>query len=245
MRDSNKEKILLITGCSHAAGHEIDGSMDSDYNRQHSFGNILANKLGRTAVNISIGGSANTTIARTTLEWITQCYNPETTDLMVLVAWTESARVEAPIDWDKPYVDPNVDWRASSLTQFLRINPGTQAFTESEKTEIDFWKKFIPKQHEWLELYSLNLILQLQYFFKMQHINYLMTNTGYVYKDTKHTNMYHSLIDHSKYKAADDFGESFYKKYKNLGYVNPKAKWWHHDEIPHALYSDELYSFVL
>ena len=31
-----KEKILLIAGCSHAAGSEIDGDEDSQYNRDHS-----------------------------------------------------------------------------------------------------------------------------------------------------------------------------------------------------------------
>jgi hypothetical protein len=37
-----KEKILLIAGCSHTAGSEIDGSEDSKHNRKHSYGNQLA-----------------------------------------------------------------------------------------------------------------------------------------------------------------------------------------------------------
>lgn len=239
-----KEKILLINGCSHAAGHEIDGSMDSAYNRQHSFGNLLAEKLGRTAVNISIGGSTNATIARSTLEWITQCYDSETMDLMVLVAWTESSRVEVPIDGINGHVPTNADWWANSSVHFLRINHGSESHNESEKQIIYNWKNFISKQHEWLELYSLNLILQLQYFFKMHKIDYLMANAGYVYSSNKHTNVYHSLIDHSKYKDSDNFKESFYEKYRNLGYVNPNAKYWHHNELPHLLYSDELYYFI-
>lgn len=36
-----KEKIMLVTGCSHAGGSEIDGTEDSAYNREHSFGNVL------------------------------------------------------------------------------------------------------------------------------------------------------------------------------------------------------------
>ena len=39
------EKIMLIAGCSHAAGSEIDGTEDSVYNRQHSFGALLAVKM--------------------------------------------------------------------------------------------------------------------------------------------------------------------------------------------------------
>ena len=39
------EKILLIAGCSHTGGSEIDGSQDSKYNRINSFGGI--NRLDR------------------------------------------------------------------------------------------------------------------------------------------------------------------------------------------------------
>ena len=42
-----KEKILLIAGCSHAAGSEIDGKEDSKYNREHSYGALVAKKLKR------------------------------------------------------------------------------------------------------------------------------------------------------------------------------------------------------
>ena len=78
-----KEKILLIAGCSHAAGSEIDGTEDSSYNRQYSFGNLLANKLGCRAINISSSASNNQCIARTILEWFSECYNSEIMDLEI------------------------------------------------------------------------------------------------------------------------------------------------------------------
>jgi hypothetical protein len=37
---------------------------------------------------------------------------------------------------------------------------------------------------------------------------------------------------------------AFYTKYKNLGYKNDKAKYWHHDEVPHQLYAAELIQFL-
>ena len=58
-----KEKILLIAGCSHAAGSEIDGNEDSQYNRDHSFGALVAKKLKRKPVSIAQVGATNTGIA--------------------------------------------------------------------------------------------------------------------------------------------------------------------------------------
>jgi hypothetical protein len=53
------------------------------------------------------------------------------------------------------------------------------------------------------------------------------------------------LVDDSRYfniKTTQD--EAFFWKYRNLGYINEKAKYWHHGEEPHRLFSEELYKFV-
>ena len=60
---------MLIAGCSHAAGSEIDGSEDSQFNRANSFGNVLAEQLGYKPINIAINGSTNSGIARSVIEW--------------------------------------------------------------------------------------------------------------------------------------------------------------------------------
>jgi hypothetical protein len=59
-----------------------------------------------------------------------------------------------------------------------------------------------------------------------------------------HNTFYLDQIDESKYYNMLDNDQSFYTKYKNLGYTNPNAKYWHHDETPHAMYADELYNFI-
>jgi hypothetical protein len=38
--------------------------------------------------------------------------------------------------------------------------------------------------------------------------------------------------------------EGFWFKYRELGYYNKKAKYWHHDETPHRLYAEELYNSI-
>lgn len=72
-----KKRILLVAGCSHAAGSEIDGQEDSVYNRSKSFGGMLAKHMGYTPHNISLNGSANGSIARSVMNWFEKKYEPE------------------------------------------------------------------------------------------------------------------------------------------------------------------------
>jgi hypothetical protein len=242
-----KEKIMLIAGCSHASGSEIDGEQDSKFNRQHSFGNILAGKTGSTPINMAEPGSTNPTIARSILQWFSEKYDAESMDVFVLVSWTDSSRMEVPWYRKTWFGDHNPfnDYHASTGVDFNRINLGWPGGDAEEKMFIAEYHKFIAKNEKYLEIVSANAVLQLQYFFKSKDIEYLMCNASYMFqpRDT-YTNFYLDQIDNTKYYNMEDNEMSFYIKYKNAGYTNPKAKYWHHNETPHALYADELYNFI-
>ena len=96
-------KYLLAAGCSHTAGSEIDGTEDSEYNRQNSFAGILAEKLDRKLINIASHGSSNPTIARSVLEWFDENYKGDM-DVFTLVGWAESSRMEIPTPHTNDYV---------------------------------------------------------------------------------------------------------------------------------------------
>jgi hypothetical protein len=121
-----KQKIMLIAGCSHSSGSEIDGNQDSAYNRQNAYGNVLARKMGYTAINMAEPGSTNPTIARSVLQWISEKYDPDTMELFVLVSWTDSTRMEVPWQRQTWYADHNPfnDYHASSGEHYNRINLG-------------------------------------------------------------------------------------------------------------------------
>ena len=70
-----KEKILLIAGCSHSAGSEIDGKEDSAANRKNSFGGLIAKNLKRRPINISHVGATNSGIARQVINWFEKEWN--------------------------------------------------------------------------------------------------------------------------------------------------------------------------
>lgn len=243
-----KEKILLISGCSHAAGSEIDGTSDSSYNREHSFGNLLAEKLGRRAINISLSGSSNQGIARTVLEWYEKSYNADTMDLMVLVAWSESSRMEIPMYRPTHYEDWNKssDFVSEVSQGFCRVNFGYKGTHKEEQEMIARCHAFMvdPMNQVYLETISACMVLKMQYFFNLHNIPYLMCDTMHMFSESEHLDFYMSLIDKTKYINIRNEDDSFYWKYNKLGYKNARAEYWHHDEIPHRLFADELFQFI-
>lgn len=244
----NKHRLGLIAGCSHAAGAEIDGSMDSEYNRNNSFGSVLSNKLGYTPVNIALNGATNSGIARSILEWFETFYNPDETEVFVCIAWTESARLEVPAT-DRPgdYIsgNPYVHWFDKSADNFYRINYGWKGSTAYEKQMIPSYQEFMANNQLMLENWTAQVVLMTEYFLKFKKINYVMCNTMHMFRQSPYTSYLVDKID-SKfyYNPTSTQDESFYWKYKNLGYANPKAQYWHHNEEPHRLFADELYDFV-
>ena len=233
---------ILIAGCSHAAGSEIDGNEDSKHNRANSFGNLLAAKLNLKPVNIAITGASNSCIARSVVEW---CDTHTTDNLsMVLVAWTDSSRLEVPSERVYPYNKNNcyADWFSASCQDYMRVNMGHQGGDDEERMLVPYYQGFIAQQLDWIDLYNLNLILQTEYYLKSKNIKYLMCNSQPVFKSTPHTKFYESIIDKDNFYK---FGEQgFYWKYRNLGFKNKNAKYLHHDEEPHQLYAQELYAQI-
>jgi hypothetical protein len=243
-----KEKILLIAGCSHAAGSEIDGTEDSEYNRHNSFGSKLAGRLGRKPINMSIAGNTNSAIARSILKWFSSTYDSKKMDVMVLVAWTDSTRMEIPIDDRSPAPQPCYsNWVDVSGESFFRSTMGYVG-DKNKPGEVEMIasvQRFIAEQERIVEINSINYALQIQYFLQSKKVKYLMCNTMPMFvKHTKHLGYYLNLIDDTKYYGIYNGDQAFYPKYKNEGYTNPKAKYWHHDEVPHDLFAQELYNFI-
>ncbi len=242
-------KVGLVAGCSHSSGSEIDGNEDSLYNRDNSFGSLLCKKLGYQPINIALCGATNSGIARSVLRWINENYNPNDMELFVCIGWTESSRLEVPA-LDRPgdflQNNPAVQWYDISANSYYRINFGWEGSTAYETQMIPKYHEFMADNPILLENWSLNQILLTQFYLNSMNINYVMCNTMFLYEEETLYNMpLLDLIDKKHYyKLSGTETESFYWKYRNLGYTNPKAKYWHHGEEPHKLYAEELYSFV-
>lgn len=246
-------KIGLVTGCSHSAGAEIDGSEDSKYNRNHSFGSLLVSKLGYEPVNIASAGASNTGIARSILRWFDTFYDSESMEVFVCVGFTESSRLEVPANFppDNPtlcyynHQNTESDWYDESSNYFHRINYGWMGYTDLEKEIIPVYQRFMSENELMLQNYTAQTVLLLQNYFKANNIKYVMCNTMHMFGQSDFTDFMVKLIDDTYYynpRSTQD--EAYYWKYRHLGHENIKAKYWHHSEEPHRLFAEELYKFI-
>jgi hypothetical protein len=97
----------------------------------------------------------------------------------------------------------------------------------------------------YLEILSATYVTQLQFFLQMKKVKYLFVNTLYMFTQEHETlAWYKEQIDRKRFLDFDNNSEPFYYKYANLGYKNTKAKYYHHDEVPHKLYSEHLYEYI-
>jgi hypothetical protein len=242
-----KEKILLVAGGSDPAGSEIDGTMDSAYNRQHAFGNQLALRMDRRPINIAMRGASNGAITRSVLEWFDKFYDPATQDVFVLIGWANSSRMEAPFHRPTWYNEQNefADWTSETTNDYLQIQHGNRPGNSDERDIYETYTDFIIKNEIFLEVLSATYALQLQYFFKHNTVPYLMVNTLYQFtKSNHHIQFYLKQIDGKRYLNFDDPEEPFYYKYASLGYKNLKAQYYHHSEEPHWRYADLLRDYI-
>jgi|TARA_B110000977_G_scaffold169704_1_gene219843 hypothetical protein len=241
-----KDKILLIAGCSHTGGSEIDGSQDSAYNRENSFGGVLAKKLGRRSINTAMVSMGNRAIVRSVLDWFDKFYHAESMDVMVLVGWSENIRIDFPNPFPIDYKQANLhaDYYTSVNQDFMQINAGWAGGNDFERENIPYWHEYQAKHEFMCELECANTILQLQYFLNSKDIDYLMCNTMKMFSpENKHLQFYINLIDQTKYMDLLDNDAAFFWHYRNAGYENPKAKYWHHNEEPHRLFAEKLFNF--
>ena len=242
-----KEKIILIAGGSDPAGSEIDGTPDSAYNREHSFGNQLAKRLNRRPINIAMRGVSNSCIMRSVLEWFEKFYDSNTMDVFVLVGWANSSRMEAPFHRPTWYNEqnPNADWVSETSFDYLQIQHGLKSPNRDERHILDRYNDFIIHDEIFLEILSANYALQLQYFFKMNKVPYLLVNTLYQFtKTNNHIQFYLRQIDGKRYLDFDNNEEPFYYKYAAMGYKNLKAQYFHHSEEPHLRYAEHLQNYI-
>lgn len=242
-----KRKITLIAGCSHSAGSEIDGTEDSKFNRDNAFGSLLSKKLDREPINIAINGGTNATIARSILNWFGTQYDENTMDVVVVVGWTEPSRLEIPWYHDSCYETGNTasSWFDETSNRYNRVLFGWKGGTPEEKEVFEYFYRFMAEQSTILEIWSANLILQMQYFFKSMGVKYIMCNTLHMFTpDIRSLEPLLNLIDNTcYYDLYSTQDEAFYWKYRHMGYINEKAKYWHHSIEPHQLFAEELYKF--
>ena len=243
---------MLIAGCSHAAGSEIDGTLSSPDNRKASFGNQLARLIDHEPINIARNGSSNSAIHRSVLNWFTLNQNlvqNKNNNLFVLVNWAESCRMEAPV----PHAvgidqDTCADWADPSFVDSVQVNVMTDPHhvAPQEKEQFLTTQRFLVYSEIYTEMLTAKDALSLQYFFKAEGIRYLMTNSGVAFSNhnMRHLKPYLSKIDAKKYYMYRNNDYGFYEKYKKQGCINPLANYGHHGADAHYSRATDLNNYI-
>ena len=243
---------LLIAGCSNAAGFEIlpHSEQDSVANREHSFGNILAHKLGREPVNAAVGGATNASIARSVMAYVAE---HSIKDLHVLIAWTDLDRMDVPWPWEVNHIYNNesaVDYYKPEFMLYNHINVGWKGNADNGEADmLPPYHDFIAKNQSYMEISTAKEIIMLQNYLDCRNISYTMCNTMHMFDKfdlgiDPAVAHYTQHIDTTHYLNAYTNKDCFYWYYRDQGFTNDNAVYWHHGIQPHVLYADRLYDFI-
>lgn len=247
------ERILVINGCSHSAGSEIEGPGigDGPTCRDNSFGAVLAEKLNRKAVHLAFPGGSNDRIARTSTAWIAdnldRIKNKEV-DVLFLVHWTSAERSEyffpkSVFGENDPLKTMFIDY--PSDTEYWAVNSGTVDHgTNNIETEIykSFYKLFVNSLESWSDNKIKNIVY-LQSVLKQYNIPYWFGDSFFFgYKETETYNSLVKLIDEKYFPYHSQRDKSYYWMCSDAGYKNqdPTGQMWHLNGDAHKYYSNWL-----
>jgi hypothetical protein len=234
-------KHVLINGCSHSAGSEIEGSGigEGNYNRENSFGAQFAKQLGCTYTNIAYPGASNDYIARTTLYWILD--NPVLAkDTLFLIHWTGTERTE--YFYDKGN---------TTAFDFIPFKPDTCVTHLHPQHYPDWapmhWSKNLDALSEQIFLNPVqwnvnryNNIIQTQELLKSKNYKYIFRNAFQCCDSSLRYRYYADKIDKENFLHFDNVQESFYENCLSQGYSVEGQQYWHHKIQAHAYWANKL-----
>ena len=232
---------ILINGCSHSAGSEIEGSGigEGNYNRSNSFGAQVATQLGLSYTNIAYPGASNDYIARTTLYWILD--NPAlANNTLFLIHWTGTERTE--------YF---YNEGTTSAYDFIKDAPDTTVTHLHPQHYPDWapvpWKKNLDiladnlfiNPVQW-NINRYNNIIQTQELLKSKGYKYIFRNAFQCCENTSRYKYYVDKIDKENFLNFDNKNESFYEHCLNNGFSTDGQEYWHHRLEAHIYWANKL-----
>ena len=227
--------------------------MDSEHNRAHSFGGLLAKHTNRNPINLAAGGISNSYILRNVLVWFADNYNPDTQDVFCLVGWTDSSRWELPLLQGQDILgnNPHIDCFNDIHNDYLSIQLGWTHSNRPEFPELDqvgmqkTYHNLIAEFPEQMEILSFNYALQLQSFLKSLNVNYVMVDTLHNFDNERlWIEPLSDLIDYDRYPNAGKPSESFYLKYREK-YPNISSEYVHLGAEAHQEFFTEISNLEL
>lgn len=228
---------LVTIGCSHSAGSMIDGRNGTSwYNKQHSFGGLLAKKFGMNHYSLGVPGGSNQYIYRSTIRFINN-YMHELDDYIFLLGWTSTLRMELRYPEKSPHIH-NIVGDFLDL-KYVPFTPGTDTnlwHTEelramSRLTPLIFYENQL--ETDWA-VYAYTL----QEIFKKNKLKYYMFNTCHDLPINNDNREIVQSLDTKFYYNPTDFSSSMLNWALNLGFE--KTSCWHLKADGHEAWAEHL-----
>lgn len=250
------KKVLVINGCSHTAGSEIDGAGvgDSPTCRSNSFGNLIAERVGREAINMAYPGGSNERICRSSMAWLgdnlEKILNKEL-DVFFLVHWTGFERFDYHFSQER-FGDPDLlKIKFSSYCE----DPHYQSFTnqspvpdwgrrETQEVVRAYKTMFLNSFETWSDNKIKNII-SLQGILKQFNIPYWFGDSFYVdYCNTPTFQKLTKVLDTKYFPYYNRKDMSYYWMCSDAGFKNQDTsnKLWHLGREAHKFYADWLFT---
>lgn len=239
-------KHVLINGCSHTAGSEIEGSGigDGNYNRENSFGAQFAKKLNCEYTNIAYPGASNDYIARSTLYWIID--NPEIAkDTLFLIHWTGTDRTEYFYDEGETYAYDFINFAPDKKVLHLHPQHYPEWAPSRWKKNLDVLGNHLFLNHTQWDINRYNNIISTQEILKSKGYKYIFRNAFQCCENKPRYQYYIDRLDKENFLHWDNAEESFYEHCFHKGFDISNQQFWHHKIDAHTYWAEKLFdSFV-
>lgn len=228
---------LVTIGCSHSAGSMIDGRNGTSwYNKQHSFGGLLAKKFGMNHYSLGVPGGSNQYIYRSTIRFINN-YMHEHDDYIFLLGWTSTNRIEMRYPEKSPYTHKIVgDFLDLKYVPFT-VGTDTSLWHTNELKAMDrltpliFYEKQL--ETDWaVYAYTLQELL------KYNKLKYYMFNTCHDLPINNDNRDIVQALDTDYYHNPTDFDSSMLQWGLRQGFE--KTPCWHLKADGHAAWAEHL-----
>lgn len=228
---------LVTIGCSHTAGSMIDGRNGTSwYNKQHSFGGLLANKYNLNHFSLGVPGGSNQYIYRNTIRFINN-FMHDNDDYIFLIAWTSTNRIEMRYPENSPHVHKVVgDFLDTKYVPFT-VGTDPRLYLTKELKEMDklcplmFYENQL--ESDWA-VYAYTL----QKLFSNKKLKYYMFNTCHDLPVNKDNADIVQALDTELYYKPTEFDDSMLYWALNKGFE--KTECWHLKEDGHAAWAEYL-----
>lgn len=228
---------LVTIGCSHTAGSMIDGKNGTSwYNKQHSFGGLLAKKYGMNHYSLGVPGGSNQYIYRATVRFINNFMHPHD-DYIFLIGWTSTNRMEMRYPDNTTYVHKVVgDFLDTKYVPFT-IGTDPKLYLSAELKAMEKLTPLLFYENQ-LESDWAVYAYTLQELFAQQKLKYYMFNTCHDLPVNQDNTEIVNALDTSLYYKPTDFDNSMLYWALNRGFE--KTSCWHLKADGHAAWADHL-----